>query len=94
MESDDKIRGVVLVRIPNFEGLSVIEKLQIPVGNSQIDEVPINTNKPEDDDEDDDIIDILGDTPVKNKNKKDNQEEPDLLGNWEGSEEENSDQQQ
>jgi len=94
LESDDKIRGVVLVRIPNFEGLSVIEKLQIPVGNSQIDEVPINTNKPEDDDEDDDIIDILGDTPVKNKNKKDNQEEPDLLGNWEGSEEENSDQQQ
>ncbi len=95
LEMDEDIRGVVLVRIPIFEGESVKEKLQIPVGNSQIDEVPINTGKHVDgDDEDDGIIDILGDTPVKKKKQKkkeDDNEMPDLLGDLEGSEEESSD---
>lgn len=96
LEMDEDIRGVVLVRIPIFEGESVKEKLQIPVGNSQIDEVPINTGKHVDgDDEDDGIIDILGDTPVKKKKKQkkkeDDNEMPDLLGDLEGSEEESSD---
>ena len=85
---DEDIRGVVLVRIPIFEGESVKEKLQIPVGNSQIDEVPISTKKGGDD-EDDDINDLLGgETPDKKDKKKKKEEDndmPDLLGDMEGS---------